>query len=49
MGKRVNIKMITDPEKLRKISSKPTYISSKIFKKGDGVKLMVVHMKGCDV
>ena len=39
LRKRVNVKLVTDYKKLDKLTSKPTYVSSKIFNKN----LMAVH------
>ena len=39
LQKRVDIKLVTDEKKLDKLTSKPTYVSSKIFNKN----LMAVH------
>ena len=39
LRKRVNVKLVTDKKKLVKLSSNPTYVSSKIFNKD----LMAVH------
>ena len=39
LRKRVNVKLVTDYKKLNKITSKPTYVSSKIFNEN----LMAVH------
>ena len=39
LRKRVNVKLITDEKKLIKYSSKPTFISSKIFNE----KLVAIH------
>ena len=33
LRKRVNIRLVTDEKKLIKLTSKPTYVSSKIFNK----------------
>ena len=37
--KRVDVKLITDPNKVLKITSKPTFVSNKIFNKN----LVAVH------
>ena len=39
LRKRVNIKLVTEYKKLDKLTSKPTYVSSKIFNEN----LMAVH------
>ena len=39
LGKRVNVKLVTEYKKLDKLTSKPTYVNSKIFNKN----LMAVH------
>ena len=39
LRKRVDIRLVTDEKKLDKLTSKPTYVSSKIFNKN----LMAVH------
>ena len=39
LRKRVNVKLVTDEKKLDKLTSKPTDVSSKIFKED----LMAVH------
>ena len=39
LGKRVDVRLVTDEKKLDKLTSKPTYVSSKIFNEN----LMAVH------
>ena len=39
LSKRVDVRLVTDEKKLDKLTSKPTYVSSKIFNEN----LMVVH------
>ena len=39
LRKRVNVKLVTEYKKLDKLTSKPTYVNSKIFNKN----LMAVH------
>ena len=42
LRKKVNIKMVTDPEKFQKLASRVSYVSSKVFTKvgGEGYGLM---------
>ena len=39
LRKRVDVKLVTDEKKLDKLTSKPTYVSSKIFNEN----IMAVH------
>ena len=44
LRKRVNIKIVSDPEKFKKLASRPTYISSKVFSKGTNAEIVAMHM-----